>query len=89
MVIGGVDLRLGKAQVAQQVKGGIGQLFGRDAQRALAEILAQGPLVEDKADVEGRGQRAFDLLDLARAKAVADQAVWLMPGPAKAAVPTA
>ena len=38
-----------------------------------AEILAQGPLVEDEADVEGGGERGLELLDLARAEAVADE----------------
>ena len=73
MVIGGVDLGLGKAQVAQKVEGRVVQLFGRDAKGLGAELFAQRPLVEHKADVEGRGECRLDLLQLARAKAVADQ----------------
>ena len=69
---GGVEALLA-AEVGQQVEGRIGQLFGRNAQCALAEVLAQRPLVEDEADVEGRGERGLDLLDLARAEAVADE----------------
>ena len=73
MVIGGRHLRPGKAKMGQQIEGGIVQLLCRNAQTALAEILSQRPLVEDKADVKGRRQRSFDLFDLTRAKTMADQ----------------
>ena len=73
MVVGGVDLGLGEAEVTQQIEGGIGQFLGRDAEGALAEFLAQRPLVEDKADVKGRRQGRVDLFQLARAEAMADQ----------------
>ena len=73
MVIRGIDLRLGEPKMLQQIKGRVGQLFGGDAEGLLAEILAQRPLVEHEPDVKGRGQRAFDLFNLARAETVADQ----------------
>ena len=73
MVVAGVDLGLGKAQMAQQVKAGVSHLVSRNAQGAFAEIFTQRPLVKDKADVKGRGQGRFDLFNLARAKAVTDQ----------------
>ena len=56
MVICRVDLCLGKAQMAQQIKGPIVQLVVGNAQGALAEICPQRPLVEHKADVIGRWQ---------------------------------
>ena len=73
MVIAGVNLGFGEAQVAQQIKRRVGQLLGRDPQAALAEILAQGPLVEHKADIKSGGQCGLDLLNLTRTEAVADQ----------------
>ena len=60
VVVGRVDIRLGVAQVLEQVEGRVVQLLGRDAEDAAAEFLAQGPLVEDEADVEGAFQRGFD-----------------------------
>ena len=71
MIVGGVDLGLGEAEMAQEVEAGIGEPLGRDAQRLLAEFLAQGPLVEDEADVEGLRQRRLDARDLGRAEAMA------------------
>ena len=50
-----------EAQDAQQIKAWIVQLGCRDTQSAGAEVFAQRPLVEHKADVEGRGQSGFDL----------------------------
>ena len=73
MVVGRFDIFLGKAQGFQQVKRRVVQLFGRDAKDLRAELLAQCPLVEDKADVEGLCQRRVDLGQLVRAKTVADQ----------------
>ena len=73
MIVRGLDLGAGEAQMAQQVKARIGQLVGGDAKRAAAEFLAKRPLVEDEADVEGRGQSGLDLLDLGQAEAVAGQ----------------
>ncbi|MPL92618.1 hypothetical protein SDC9_38730 [bioreactor metagenome] len=73
VVVRRVDLRLGETEVAQHVEGRVVQLLDRDAQRLRAEILAQRPLVEDEADVEGRGQCRLDLLDLGRAETMADE----------------
>jgi len=74
VVIRRLNLRPGEPQMLQQVKGRVHQLVRRNTQGALAEILAQRPLVEHKADVKGRGELAFDLFNLTRAKAVAHQA---------------
>ena len=41
-----------------------------------AEGLAQRPLVEDEADVEGRFEGAFDLVELFRVEAAAVSASW-------------
>jgi hypothetical protein len=73
MVVGRVDLRPGEAEVAQEVEARIAQLVRGDAEHLGAELLAERPLVEDEADVEGRGQRRLDLGDLLWAEAVADQ----------------
>ena len=73
VVVRRLDLRPAEAEVAQQVEGRVAQLLGRDAEHAGAELLAERPLVEDEADVEGRRQRRLDLLDLRPAEAVADQ----------------
>ena len=73
VVVGGLDLRAGEAEVAQEVEGRVAQLLGRDAEDARAERLAEGPLVEDEADVEGGGERRLELRDLGLAEAVADQ----------------
>ncbi len=65
VVVGGLDVLARKAKAAQKIKRRIVQLFGRDAQRAGAELFAQRPLVEDEADVEGRWQGRFDLVESA------------------------
>jgi hypothetical protein len=62
------------AKVAQQVEGGIVQFLMPEYPAFWQNSLAQRPLVEHEADIEGRPKGGFDLLDLARAKAVADQA---------------
>ena len=54
--------------MAQKVKSWIDQFFGRNAQSAFAEIFAQGPLVEHKANIKGRRQRAVNFLKLTHAK---------------------
>ena len=74
VVVGGLDLRAGEAEVAQQVEGRVAQLLGGDAEDLGAELLAEGPLVEDEADVEGGGERRLELRDLGLAEAVADRA---------------
>ena len=73
VVVGGLDLGAGEAEVAQEVEGGVAQLLGGDAEDLGAELLAERPLVEDEADVEGGGERRFELLDLGLAEAVADE----------------
>ena len=80
VIVGGLDIGFREAEMPQHVKARIGQLLSRDAQRAGAELLAQRPLVEDEADVEGRGQCRLDLLDLRVAEAVADQCRVVDPG---------
>jgi hypothetical protein len=49
-------------------------------QACRAELLAQRPLVEDEADVEGLRQRRLDLLDLLGPEAMADQRGVVDPG---------
>ncbi len=46
----------------QHVEAGIVQRRGRDAQHLRAELLAQGPLVEDELDVEGVAEALLDRL---------------------------
>ena len=74
VIVCGVDISFGEAKMAQQIKCGIVQFCRWNTQSFGAEVRAEGPLVEDKADVEGRRQGRLDLLDLGWAKAVADQA---------------
>jgi hypothetical protein len=69
VVVGGLDLGLVKPRWRRRSKVGSFS-FSRDAEGGGAELLAQGPLVEDEADVEGRGKRGLDLLDLRRAEAL-------------------
>ena len=73
VVVGGLDLRAGEAEVAQEVEGGVAQLLGRNAEDLRAELVAEGPVVEDEADLEGAGERGLELLDLGLAEAVADE----------------
>jgi hypothetical protein len=68
MVVGRINLRFGEPQVAQQVERRVVQFFLGDAEGAFAEILAQGPLVEDELDVKSGRQRGLDLFNLARAE---------------------
>ena len=70
VVVGGLNVLPGEAEVAQKVEGWVGQLFGWDAERAGAEFFAQCPLVEDEPDVEGRWQGCFDLFQFCGAEAV-------------------
>jgi hypothetical protein len=79
MVVGRVDLRLGEAQVPQEVEARVVELSSRDAKRAGAELLAKRPLVEDEADVEGWGSAASIFSISAGPKPWPISAVWLMP----------
>ena len=73
MIVGRVDIGAGETQMPQQIEGRIVQLGHRNTKRAGAELLPQCPLVEHEPNIESRGQRRFDLFDLGRTKAVADQ----------------
>ena len=73
VIIGGVDVGLGKPKVAQQIKGWIIQLGCRNTQRLGAEFPAQRPLVHHEANVEGGWQRGFDLVQFGRAETMTDQ----------------
>ena len=77
--VGGVDLTVGKADLAQQVEAGIVQLGGRNAEDIGAEFGAQRPLVENEADIEGRGQGILDLGDLVRPETSLDQPFEIDP----------
>ena len=67
--------RLEKPSAFSMSKSGASICGGVQLQHLAAEFLAQGPFVEDKADVEGRFQRRLDLADLLFAKALAAQRV--------------
>ena len=71
VVVCGIDVGLAETEVAKQVESRVVQLFCWDAKDVGAELLAQRPLVEDKTDVEGRGQRRFDLIELILAETMA------------------
>ncbi len=73
VIVGLIDLTLGKSKVAQKVKTGVVQLVSRDPKDIGAEFFAQGPLVEHEPNVECRCQGAFDLFQFSRAKTVADK----------------
>ena len=73
MDVGLVDVGLGEAEAAQQVEAVVVELLVGDLEHRLAEVFAQGPLVEDELDVEGRGQARLDLLDLGIAEALGAQ----------------
>ena len=73
VVVGQFDVLLREPKAAEQIKRRIVQLFGRDTKRAGAELFAKRPLVEHKANVEGRGQCRFDLVQLRLTKPVPDQ----------------
>ncbi len=73
MVVSGIDCSPVVPQMAQQIERRIVQLGRWNAQRLGAEVLAQRPLVEHKADVKGTWQGGFDLVEFGLAKAVADQ----------------
>jgi hypothetical protein len=60
--VGGLDLALAEAESGQEIETRIGELLRRDAELS-HELLAQGPLVEGKLDVEGRRQCLLHLLD--------------------------
>ena len=62
-----------KAERLQHVEIGRVERFGIELQRLGAEVLAQRPLVEDEADVEGRFQAGLDGGDLLLAEALVDQ----------------
>ena len=68
--VGVFDLLLGKAQVRKQVEGGVGELFGRDLERAGQEVVADRPAVEDELDVEGGNQIASDFAEDFRREAL-------------------
>ena len=70
VVVGRIDVRFGKAQRAQQIECRVVQLFGRDAKHLGAELFAQRPLVEHKADVKGAFQCRLDLGQFVRAEPV-------------------
>ena len=53
VVIGRVNLRTAKAQMRKQIEAWIHELGGWNAQNTGAELCAQCPLIEHKADVEG------------------------------------
>ena len=61
MLVGGLDVLLREAEMGEEVESGIVDRLGRDLQRILEEVLAQGPLIEHELDVEGRRKAAFDL----------------------------
>ena len=73
VVVRSVDLCLREPKVTQQVKRRVVQFRRRNTEGFLAELFTQRPLVEYKADIKGRFQRGFDLVDLALAKAMTDQ----------------
>ena len=57
VLVGGLDVLLGEAEVREQVEARVGQRLGRDLQRLGQELLAERPAVEDELDVEGRLER--------------------------------
>ena len=73
MIVRRVDIRFGISQVLEQIERRIVQLFSWDAKDTGAELFAQRPLVEHKANVESRGKRAFNLRQFICPKPVADQ----------------
>ena len=73
MVVGCFNVFLGETKVTQQIKRRIIQLERRDTQCLCAELFAERPLVEHKADIKRSLQRAFDLVDFRLTKAVTDK----------------
>ena len=53
VVIGRVNLHTAKAQMREQIETWIHELGGWNTQNTSAELCAQCPLIEHKADVEG------------------------------------
>ena len=58
--VGGIDFALRETQFGQQVEIGHVHAIRREAQLCGAELLAQCPFVEDKANVKRRGEGRFD-----------------------------
>ena len=73
MVIGHINIGFTKAQMPQQVKGGIHQFFARHTQYFGAEVLPQSPLVEHKSNVKRRPERRFNFIQLCWSKSVTNQ----------------
>ena len=77
--IGGIHIGLGETQRLQHVEISCVHLGRIELQHVAAELFAQGPFVEDEADVEGRFQRRLDLPDLLLAEALGPQGVQVEP----------
>mmetsp|Transcript_22711 Transcript_22711/g.37493 ORF Transcript_22711/g.37493 Transcript_22711/m.37493 type:complete len:741 (+) Transcript_22711:830-3052(+) len=73
VVVGRVDIRAGKAERAQEVKGRVIQLVRRDAQNLSAELFAQRPLVEHEPNVKSAFKGRIHLGQLIGAKTVPGQ----------------
>ena len=64
MDVRSLDVLLGEAEMVEQVEAHVGHLLVGHLQRALQEVGAEGPLVEDELDVEGALERGVDGIDL-------------------------
>src|SRR5262249_24920443 len=62
MHVGSLDLALGEAERGEKIEARIAELL-RPYTELGDEVLAQGPFVEGKLDIEGGGQRLLHLVD--------------------------
>src|SRR5437764_44987 len=78
--VGRLDLLAAEAQRRQQVEARVVELGAGEPQHVAAEGLAQGPAVEDVADVEGAGEPLLDGVDRRRGEAPGAQRLVIDDG---------
>src|SRR5579875_3688016 len=71
--VGGLDLVLAEAECCQHVEADIVELRRREAEDTCRELLAERPLVEGEADVEGAGEGLLQGLEGAFVEALLPQ----------------
>ena len=60
VLVGGFDVAFREAEVGEEIKRRIGELFGGNLERVDQEGVTECPTVEHELDVEGSAQAAFD-----------------------------
>src|SRR5262249_59011053 len=78
--VGLLDLLLREAERRQHVERHLVQLLVREAQALGAELLAERPLVEGEADVEGGGEILLELLQRALGEAARPELAMIDAG---------